>query len=357
MLHNKEIKLLLEIATEPGNNAISLAGMNIQQLMQLAFRHKTVYHLHVFAHKNSHLFSKEQLKNIEERSRRSAIQSLVQLYELKKIARTLDDNGISYCCIKGPQLSRMLYGREALKESVDLDIILGKASDLQQVHELFYKLGYSVSNLNEYPGKWRRKIFLIAKREVHYYNRENNCAIDLHIRPGANTYLTEKYFKGFLTGLKTYDLEGTPIPVLQDESYFVYLCYHGALHQFSRLAWLLDIRAFLIMKETTLNFDTVHRIARSLNIERCVILALLLLEKYFGDAFISKVDYSLQTKLMHLLAADCYEMLRSQPGYALSLKGRYNKVIYIMKLIKGLPGKIDWFYGIFMRQVIKVIRS
>jgi hypothetical protein len=225
------------------------------------------------------------------------------------------------------------------------------------VHEIFAQLGYTESNLNDYPGKWRRKIFLVAKREVHYFNKENKCAIDLHIRPGANTYITAKYFKGFLADLKTFDLEGTPVPVLQDEAYFVYLCYHGALHQFIRLAWLLDIRAFLQQKEKTLDREKIKNIARTLNVERSVALALLLLEQYFGDPFVASLNYNVQSDRVWELASKCHKMLSSKPGYVLSIKGRLDKVLYIMKLVKGLPGKIDWFYGIFMRQVMKIVTS
>jgi len=109
---------------------------------------------------------------------------------------------VTFATIKGPQLSRKLYGRQALKESVDLDILLTNSDDLLRVHEIFKRSGYAHSNLNDYQGRLRRRLFLIAKREVHYFDRETRCNIDLHIRPGANTYLTEKYFNGFLSDLK-----------------------------------------------------------------------------------------------------------------------------------------------------------
>jgi hypothetical protein len=250
----------------------------------------------------------------------------------------------------------MVYGRQALKESLDLDIMLVKGDELAKVHDMLAGLGYNRSNMNDYPRGLPRKMFLIAKREVHYFNREIRCAIDLHIRPGANTYLTEKYFKGFLSDLVTYDIDGTPLPVLPDETYFVYLCYHGALHQFARLAWLMDIRAFLAVKMQTLDFQKIMVIARKIRVERSVVLTMMLLKRYFGLDFVeTHFIASLQSIRMKYLANSCVEMAGRDAGYGMTIRGRAGKVFYIMMLIKGFTGKVDWLYGILVRQVIKFL--
>src|SRR5512133_76587 len=320
MLLTNEIKTLLQISAGKADAAIT-PDVIILRLIQLAFRHKTVYQLLVFAQHHPEYFTREQLEKLETRSRKIAMQSLTQLHELKKIADLFNTTGTGYVCIKGPQLSRMIYGREALKESVDLDIMLTNAVDLDIVHEMLFNLGYDKSNLNDYPGKWRRKIFLIAKREIHFFNKQNRCAIDLHIRPGANTYLTEGRFSGFLDDLTSFDLEGTPVPVLKDEAYLVYLCYHGALHQFARLAWLLDIRAFLKLKQEHLDFKKVLSIARDRKIERCVLLAFQLINDYFGENFSDLFSDSVDKRNTNL-ANICRSMLVKEAGYGMSLQGR-----------------------------------
>ena len=287
---------------------------------------------------------------------RCALRSLTQLHELKRITEELNKRAIGYACIKGPQLSHMIYGREALKESLDIDILLKHEKDLMRVHELFSGLGYTQSNLNQYNSKLARKIFLIAKREVSYFNRETRCAIDLHIRPGANTYLTARYFKEFLSDLKTDDLEGTPVPVLPDEAYFVYLCYHGALHQFSRLAWLMDIRAFLLIKRNDFDYPKLIAFGRSLHAERSIILAMLLLQQYFCDEIPGHILTGINCgKRFRYLVSICTNYLDRDINFRMTLPGKIEKVVYIMLLIKGMAGKIDWLYGIFMRQVIKFL--
>jgi hypothetical protein len=347
---NPEIQALLKLAA--GKPVTDVKGLNIPRLISLSFRHKTVYHLQLFSRDHKELFREDQLSRIETRSRKIAMQSLIQLKEMKKIAETLNERAIGYVCIKGPQLTRMLYGREALKESVDLDILLTKSSDLKPVFEILQALGYSRSNLNDYPG-WRRKIFLVAKREVHFFNPANRCAIDLHIRPGANTYLTEKRFTDFVEDLRKYDLDGTLVNVMKDESSFVYLCYHGALHQFSRLAWLMDIRAFLIQKHETLDFNVALSIASICKIERCVSLAFLLINEYFNEDY--TVSQFKPYKRVRQLAFICSSMLARDASYGSTLKGRTQKVFYVMMLMKGFSAKADWLYGIMVRQLIKLI--
>ncbi|HLO58217.1 MAG TPA: nucleotidyltransferase family protein [Bacteroidales bacterium] len=346
-----EIQALLQITK--GQPVHQTTDLNIHRLIRLCFRHKTVYHLQHFAREHRGYFTAEQLSRIEAHSRKIAMQSLTQLNELKTIAEMLNEKNIGYVCIKGPQLSRMLYGREALKESVDLDILLTDGTDLLVVHAILSGSGYTQSNLNHYPGNLRRKIFLVAKREVHYFNKENRCAIDLHIRPGANTYLTEKRFAGFLEDLRKYDLDGTPVNIMKDEASFVYLCYHGALHQFSRLAWLMDVRAFLIQKQGTLDFGIVYDIATASRIWRCVSLVFLLIKQYFNEDY-TLAQFKPDNRVMHL-ASICTFILAKEAAYGSTLKGRGLKLKYVMLLMKGFSAKADWIYGIMVRQLIKLV--
>ena len=356
MNEQPEIAILLQIVKGDIDLQISLGSCSIDRLIQLAEMHRVVYQLLIFARQHNDIFTGEQIIQLENRCRQGALRSLTQLHELKRIAGVLNEKDIGYVCIKGPQLSRMIYGREALKESVDLDILLERAEDLMKVHTILSGLGYTHSNLNQYKGKYARKIFLIAKREVHFFNRETRCAIDLHVRPGANTYLTAKYFNGFLSDLVAADLEGTRVPVLSDEYYFVYLCYHGSLHQFSRLAWLMDIRAFLSLKREVFDYGKLLSIARSLHAERSVYLTMLLLQQLLGDEIPGDIAVNIRNnKRFRYLVSVCANMTGRDPIYWMTLIGRTEKVIYIMLLIKGMAGRIDWLYGILMRQLIKYL--
>ncbi len=216
-----------------------------EKLIRLAEMHRVTYQLYVFAQGHPGMLNTSQVEMLADRCRKNALRSLEQLQELIRITGDFQQAGIPVVVLKGPQLARMVHGREALKESVDLDLLLVHDTDLEKAHLLLTGAGYTQSNLNAHTGKLSRKIFLIAKREVHYFNPRNKSHIDLHARAGANTYLTDGLFHDVFNELETFDLDGQPVTIFAREQYLVYLCYHGALHQFSRLGWLMDIRAFV----------------------------------------------------------------------------------------------------------------
>lgn len=352
MSEEREIGLLLGLLRGDAAFRLEPGSFDAGRLIGLAERHGVAARLWQVAREKEGVITGEDLDHLGNRCRESAMRSLSQLQELKHIAGVLNAAGIGYACIKGPQLSRMVYGREALKESVDLDFLLVHAKDLPAVHDLLTRQGYTRSNLNAYKKPWARKLFLVAKREVAYYNPEHQIAIDLHVRPGANTYLTAGHFKDLLTILAHFDLEGTYVPVLPDEVYFVYLCYHGALHQFSRLAWLLDIRAFLQLKKDSLDYNKMLGIAQRLRTERAVYLALYLLHDYFGDKIPEPLKiHDIRSRRMIFLVKRCQKLIGENDAYGVSWRGRIGKLVYVMLLIRGFAGRVDLIYGIFMRML------
>jgi hypothetical protein len=350
-----EVRILLKILKGGDGQWISDDPFDTEKLIRLAEMHRVVYQLYVFAQSHPGIFNPDQVELLSGRSRKNALHSLGQLLELIRVTGDFQQAVIPVVVLKGPQLARMVHGREALKESVDLDLLLVHDTDLEKAHLLLTTAGYTQSNLNIHPGKLSRKIFLIAKREVHYFNPGNRSHIDLHVRAGANTYLTDHLFDGIFSELDTFDLDGHLVTIFAREQYLAYLCYHGALHQFSRLGWLMDIRAFVSAYRDALDFEKVIFLARKTKSETCLFLAFSLLENYFGD----EVPFAIRQIMprnsrFQFLVNSCYKMLSQEPGYGLTLPGRANKLLYMMRLINNMAGRTDLLYGISMRFVSKL---
>jgi hypothetical protein len=350
-----EVKILLKILSGRGDQWLSDDRFDSEKLIRLAGMHRVTYQLYVFAQGHPGILNTSQVEILADRCRKNALRSLEQLQELIRIAGALQQAGIPVVVLKGPQLARMVHGREALKESVDLDLLLVHDTDLEQAHLLLTAAGYTQSNLNAHRGKLSRKIFLVAKREVHYFNPRNRSHIDLHARAGANTYLTDNLFHDIFKELETFDLDGQPVTIFAREQYLVYLCYHGALHQFSRLGWLMDIRAFVMAYQDVLDYEKTFSLARKNKSETCLFLAFSLLKKYFDDDVPVAIKQIMPAnKRFDFLCNSCYKMLSHEPGYGLTLAGRVNKLSYMMRLISNLPGRVDLLYGISMRYVSKL---
>ena len=320
--------------------------------IRLAEMHRVTCQLHVFAQVHPGVLNSSQAELLSGRCRKNALHSLEQLQELIRVTGDLTRAGIPVVVLKGPQLARMVYGREALKESLDLDLLLVHGTEIEKAHLLLTGAGYTQSNLNAHPGKLSRKIFLIAKREVHYFNPRNKSHIDLHVRAGANTYLTDGLFHPIFNNLETFDLDGHPVTIFAREQYLVYLCYHGALHQFSRLAWLLDIRAFVLAFQDVLDYEKIVSLARDIKAENSLFLTFILLKKYFEDEVPAIIEKIMPCNYrFRFLADSCRKMLSHGLDYSSSLKGRTRRVIYMMALINNLPGRLDFLFGILMRQL------
>jgi len=348
-----DLSLLCSILNDREETKIIDEG-NMQEhadaVIRLAVRHNLTGSLLNFFGRYRNLVSTDSFKQLEEKCRLNAMRSLSQLGELLKLARLLHGAGIAFAVVKGPQLSRMLYGHEALKESVDLDIMLINKSDFPKTHSFLISAGYISPNYPSHKGHIFQKLFIIARREVQYLSETSGCHIDLHIKPGANTYLSEGRFRDFFDDFVPYNLEGKELLIPPPEKYFVYLCYHGALHRFSRLAWLIDIRTFLMLKNDEMNYEKLIAIACSLGVLTHVKLCFALLEKYFGDDTPELISPNLFPFRSYLVSS-CNKCIDGSTDSAGSLSDRFHRFIYMMVLLKGFKAKFDFVAGVFMRAI------
>ncbi len=354
---NPELKILLDILTGEDDIYIPETGLNKDLIIRLVLMHHVTGQFIKYARHHPGNFSAWHMETIDRRAKRNASRSLVQLHELIRISREFNRTGISYACMKGPQLSRMLYEKEALKESVDLDIMLVNASQLELVHRQLAVMGYDRSNLNDYQGWLARKMFLLGKREVHYFSSDTGCHVDLHVRAVANAYLTAGRFCNFFSDLQEYNLEGIAVPVLPSEQYLVFLCHHGAVHQFQRLAWLMDIRFFILRMADKLDIYKAAHIAESMKIHRSYYLAMCLLRDLFGDEIPdSIVDHYRYRRSMRFMISESRRIWSRDYAYMFTLRGRIVRMIYLMMLSSGPGGKFDLLLGVLIRHGMRIIR-
>jgi hypothetical protein len=339
---------------KPGLTAVD--KVEFEQLAALSARHKTEYYLFAYFQQFPNLILSEQLQQLREKMTQQAVKSLRQLSELITICKNFNQKGIRYAIIKGPHLARMLYGSAAVKVSVDLDILMVKPEDLPAFHAMLINASYICVEQQLLTGTWKQRLFISAKREVHYYNRMTGCAVDLHVKPLANTILTAYRYRDFFADIEQVPFEGITVPVLPAGKYFVYLCYHGACHQFSRLVWLLDIRDFYLQKRDILDMEKILALARSLNMERPVCLAFMMLNILFTIDIPHRIKSTVNnSNLLKKLAVQCLQAISLERGEDLRLGARFNRMIYLIRLNKDVAGKADVLLSMVMRQAVGVM--
>ena len=332
-------------------------GINeFNRLILLSARHKTDYYLFSYFQRNPNLISTVHLNQLRERMTRQAVRSLQQLNELISICRNFNKAELPYAIIKGPHLARMLYGTSAVKVSVDLDILMVNPEDLFGFHAVFIHAGYTCYEQKLLNSAWKRMLYVSAKREVHYFNRIAGCAVDLHVKPFANTILTQWRHRNFFSDLERIPFEGITIPVLPPEKYFVYLCHHGACHQFARLGWLMDIRNFYDQRKEILVMDKILSVAGSMNTKRSVTLAFYMLEALFHDPVPEKIKQTTdRSGTLEWLVVNCLKAVSHEKGESLTPKARFDRIVYLVKLTKGFAGKVDVVLSVLLRHLVLLL--
>lgn len=356
-LFDSQLLVLLNILNAVVNQTVSpLVPLNdnyFTRLLALSCKNRTNFYLFMYFQRHKHLVLTISLQQIHERMTRQAARSLRQLNELILICTKFNNLNLQYAIIKGPHLARMLYGNSAVKVSVDLDILMVNPEDLFSFHAVFINAGYNCHEQKLLTVSWKRNLYISAKRELHFFNPIVKCAVDLHVKPFANTILTHRRHRNFFSDLERIPFEGITIPILPSEKYFVYLCHHGACHQFARLGWLLDIRNFYNQQKEILVMDKILSVAGSMNTKRSVFLAFYLLEALFDVTMPEKIRQTTDHPgTIQWLAVNCLKAISYTKGESLTLKARFDRIVYLVKLTKGFAGKVDVVLSVFLRHLV-----
>ncbi len=107
--------------------------------------------------------------------------NLAQLGELNRIGRAFQAIGLDWISLKGPLLSRKIFGDYHFRESVDLDVLV-PADRIRDAERELTRLGYRrrfpAFTLTQSQEKGFRRIY----HTVNYYHAPSNQMVELHWR-------------------------------------------------------------------------------------------------------------------------------------------------------------------------------
>jgi hypothetical protein len=225
--------------------------------------------------------------------------------ELLKLLNLFEASGIPAVPYKGPILAASVYGNIALREFVDLDILVHK-QDVLRAKELLVSVGYQP----EFRLTRAQEAALL--RYYHEYpltRGDGEIIVDLHWE------ITEKYFAFPLNlerlwgGLEYISIGNRTVPTLSPEDLLLLLCMHGSHHVWERLSWICDV-AELIRVHKGMNWERVMERAAPLGSERMLFLGLFLASDLLGAALPEKVWQRVQADpTVKVLAGEMQEGL------------------------------------------------
>ncbi len=189
--------------------------------------------------------------------------------ELSSLMSALSHAGVLAVPLKGPWLAERLYPEPSTRSSSDLDLLVPQA-EFSAADEVLRSQGYCGPPA---PRPERRSGWAAH----HHVSRARAGAapVDLHFRPTRH----------FGAGLESWDLFGrlrlnARYPTLDACDELIYLSAHAAAHAFQRLAWLYDLKLFLMRHE--LDWRIVAARATTARLTCAVALTLEVVDRCLG---------------------------------------------------------------------------
>jgi hypothetical protein len=239
-------------------------------IQRLAYEHRiTPLLCHIIKNHCADLVPTEIMERLNRRININRFHNQLLTKELGEIIKLFDSNGIQGIPYKGPALATCAYGDLALRQFVDLDIIVPKA-DVVNAKSLLISRGY---RLRHHLGISAERQYLKQDYEYRFGRDDRPTIIGLHWALAPHFY----YFP-FET-LKLWDratrteIAGHMLLSLLPEDLLLLLCVHGMKERWAKLAWISDIGA-LLCRHPSLNWQDLLSKASALHAVRVLLVGL-----------------------------------------------------------------------------------
>jgi hypothetical protein len=191
----------------------------------------------------------EQLTTLASNYRR---RNLVLVTELLHVAAILESAGIGIIPYKGPALAQYVYRDFALREFVDLDILI-KPRDAVKARRALMAAGLVPANsISPFTEQLRRhfhwEFAFVLLRAVK---------LEVKWRSVPAYWLLPRIDDGVWERLRSLRLAGGNIASLDPVDLLIVLCIHGCKHIWDTLKWLVDIGE-LVRGQPALDWVTLH---------------------------------------------------------------------------------------------------
>ena len=207
-------------------------------------------------------------------ARRNAILAL----ELTRLLHALEKRGIQAATFKGPVLAEHVYGSLALREFLDIDLIVCPR-DFPGASELLRAEGYQ-SGANSSPGP---EDYVAANGQLAFYRPGTGFGVDLHSKLAPFGLAFPFSDDELWANLQTLSVSGSGVKTLSWEHLALFLAFHGSKERWRSLKWVCDF-AFLAARRTELDWKQLLRRAARNHCSRDLLVAAQLTQALGLDA-------------------------------------------------------------------------
>jgi hypothetical protein len=266
---------------------------------------------------------------LQEKNRAHAMFALSLCGELFRLLDRFAAASVETVVIKGPVLSMRCYGRPALRQYTDLDLI-ARTKDIQRATEIMLGL--------EFEPRIPPRAIVTGKIPGEYVFRrtDTNLLVEYHTEHTFRYYPHRLPIERVFARKTWVTIDDRQVPALSLEDELVLISIHAAKHMWERLGWVADVAA-LIANNPNLDWRRVQSAAAEVDAQRmlCVgiLLATQLLEVPLSSAILEYVERdSAAVRIAAQIAA------RLEQGSPLAA-GVLNRAAFRVKMRRGLlPG-------------------
>lgn len=335
---SSDIKLIIECCktSKDSEKIVRLISeiKNWNQFMMLALSHGIFPVVYYALKEYSNLIPKNLLSTMKSENMVIAKQNILMTSELIKIMKLLEENNIEAISFKGPVLSQMAYGNITFRQYCDLDILVNE-DDLKDAVKL-------IKNLNYKTDENLLKKILKNKSIFHDISLDNLISVELHWRLFSDEFNTGIENIDIKQNLDELILSKNKLKSFQIEILVLYLCVHGAKHNWERIEWLLDISNLAINKK--INWKILLKLAKESNTEKILYSTFYLCHNILDNKLPIVLEEKIKQKKILKLSKDFENLFYNRFKDPLSRKIESKNISKIQfDLLEGYKSKFLFF--------------
>jgi len=215
----------------------------------------------------------EVLETVTDLERQSRARTLARTLITVDLASKFEAQGIDTIVLKGPAIGATAYGDPSLRSFEDIDLLV-RRRDMERARAMVMTIGYK----RQYEPS--HESFLIDQHHALEFS-DSRTRVELHSAL-VERYLRLKIHESDLwSGSLRVQCAGGSLRVLAQHHLFLFLCAHGAKHEWERPRWIRDI-AQLVSKLDSAGAGEILELAERTHALRLVSLGVRLASAMFN---------------------------------------------------------------------------
>ena len=217
-------------------------GPDWERVLELARRHRLrPLLLYGLLGMGVHAVPAPVLNRLQRERRALMVHSLLRARELLKVMRLFREHGLEALAFKGPVLGQETYGDVGLRPFGDLDLLLRRA-DLLRAKALLCAEGYRPDPV---MNEVEERAYLDDQLAYRFIRDDLGVEVELHWALAHRRFAFRVDTEAVWERARHTVLGGDAVRTLGLEDLLVFLCAHGAKHEWSQLLWVCDVAGLL----------------------------------------------------------------------------------------------------------------